>query len=108
MLRDRIIPAIYISLGVIILLLLALYAFLIFRLPSYNGTVNTSRVNARVQIHRDSAGMPHIIAESERDAYIGLGYAMAQDRLFQMDLMFLLLVFVQSSSILPFSSQEEE
>ncbi|HBS05449.1 MAG TPA: hypothetical protein DEA96_10815, partial [Leptospiraceae bacterium] len=87
MLRDRIIPAIYISLGVIILLLLALYAFLIFRLPSYNGTVNTSRVNARVQIHRDSAGMPHIIAESERDAYIGLGYAMAQDRLFQMDLL---------------------
>ncbi|MEQ8350588.1 MAG: penicillin acylase family protein [Leptospiraceae bacterium] len=87
MFRERVIPAIYVSLGVIILLLLALYAILIFRLPSYNGTVRTNRINASVEIYRDSAGMPHIIADNERDAYVGLGYAMAQDRLLQMDLL---------------------
>ena len=87
MFREKIIPAIYISLGVIILFLLSLYAVLVFRLPSYNGTVRTTQVKASVQIYRDSAGMPHIIADSEEDAYVGLGYAMTQDRLFQMDLL---------------------
>ena len=65
MFREKIIPAIYISLGVIILFLLSLYAVLVFRLPSYNGTVRTTQVKASVQIYRDSAGMPHIIADSE-------------------------------------------
>jgi penicillin G amidase len=38
-----------------------------------------------VEIIRDRAGVPHIYARSTGDVYFGLGYAMAQDRLWQMD-----------------------
>src|SRR5438874_11348326 len=38
-----------------------------------------------VEIIRDRAGVPHIYAQSTGDVYFGLGYAMAQDRLWQMD-----------------------
>ncbi len=42
-------------------------------------------VGAAVEIQRDASGMPHIFAETEPDLFVGYGYAMAQDRLFQMD-----------------------
>ena len=42
-------------------------------------------VGAAVEIQRDASGLPHIFAESESDLFVGYGYAMAQDRLFQMD-----------------------
>ncbi len=42
-------------------------------------------VGAAVEIQRDAGGMPHIFAETEPDLFVGYGYAMAQDRLFQMD-----------------------
>src|SRR5437763_17160789 len=38
-----------------------------------------------VEIIRDRAGVPHIYAQSTADLYYGLGFAMAQDRLWQMD-----------------------
>jgi penicillin amidase len=42
-------------------------------------------VGAAVEIIRDGAGVPHIYAQSTPDVYFGLGFAMAQDRLWQMD-----------------------
>ena len=42
-------------------------------------------VQGRVQILRDGAGVPHIFADHTSDVYFGLGLAMAQDRLWQMD-----------------------
>src|SRR5882757_2432700 len=42
-------------------------------------------VGGPVEIKRDRAGVPHIYADSTRDLYFGLGFAMAQDRLWQMD-----------------------
>src|SRR5262245_36687043 len=38
-----------------------------------------------ITIARDTAGVPSIRAVSERDAQLGLGYAHAQDRLWQME-----------------------
>ena len=38
-----------------------------------------------VYVYRDDWGVPHIYASSIGDAYFALGYVMAQDRLFQMD-----------------------
>jgi penicillin amidase len=38
-----------------------------------------------VEILRDRAGVPHIYATSTTDLYFGLGFAMARDRLWQMD-----------------------
>ena len=42
-------------------------------------------VGARVEILRDRTGVPHVYASSTPDLYFGLGVAMAQDRLWQMD-----------------------
>lgn len=39
----------------------------------------------KVEIVRDRAGVPHIFAQHTLDVYFGLGFAMAQDRLWQMD-----------------------
>ncbi len=39
-----------------------------------------------VQVVFDDRGVPHIFASSEEDAYRALGYVMARDRLFQMEL----------------------
>ena len=36
---------------------------------------------------RDANAVPHIFAQTEKDAYFALGYAHAQDRLFQMEMM---------------------
>jgi len=37
-------------------------------------------------VYRDNFGVPHICAKNTSDAYYALGYAMAQDRMFEMDL----------------------
>src|SRR6476659_7536523 len=42
-------------------------------------------VDGPVEILRDRAGVPHVYAQSTPDVYFGLGLAMAQDRLWQMD-----------------------
>ena len=40
-----------------------------------------------VEVIRDRWGIPHIYAEREADAFFGAGYAAAEDRLLQMDLL---------------------
>jgi penicillin amidase len=45
----------------------------------------TGAVDGRIEILRDRSGIPHIYAASTSDLYFGLGVAMAQDRLWQMD-----------------------
>ena len=42
-------------------------------------------VSGAVEIERDSWGIPHISAGNDQDLFFGYGYAMAQDRLFQLD-----------------------
>jgi penicillin G amidase len=54
------------------------------RLSLLEGTVPAD-VRASVRIERDARGVPRILAESDEDLYYGFGYAMAQDRLFQLD-----------------------
>ena len=47
--------------------------------------VRISSLDAPVTVERDERGVPHIFAESDRDAVMALGYVVAQDRLFQLD-----------------------
>jgi penicillin amidase len=42
-------------------------------------------LRAPVEILRDRGGVPHIYGTTTEDVYFGLGFAMAQDRLWQMD-----------------------
>ncbi len=54
------------------------------RVPNFAGGVKAP-VSRPVEIERDKFGIPHIYATSDADLFIALGYAMAQDRLFQLD-----------------------
>jgi penicillin G amidase len=42
-------------------------------------------VASAVQVERDEWGIPHIYADNDMDLFVAFGYAMAEDRLFQMD-----------------------
>ena len=53
---------------------------------SYSGTRTGLALEAPVTIARDARGVAHIRAGSVHDAMVAEGYAMASDRLFQMDL----------------------
>ena len=53
-------------------------------LPDYNDTVQVSNLAGEVEIVRDNANVPHIFAADDLDVFYGLGFAHAQDRLWQM------------------------
>jgi penicillin amidase len=40
-----------------------------------------------VTVYRDTYGTPHVVAESNRGVFFGYGYAVATDRLFQMEML---------------------
>ena len=52
--------------------------------PLADGRVEVSGIAAVVWIDRDAQGVPHIAAQNEHDAFFGLGFVHAQDRLAQM------------------------
>ncbi|MDA1314462.1 MAG: penicillin acylase family protein [Acidobacteria bacterium] len=54
------------------------------RVPRHSGTLSAA-VSAGVSIERDPWSIPHIFAANDEDLFFGFGYAMAQDRLFQLD-----------------------
>ncbi len=54
--------------------------------PQVAGTVSLPGFERPVQIVRDREGVPHIFAASEADAVAALGFAHAQDRLWQMEM----------------------
>ena len=56
-------------------------------LPDYDAVVRVPAVTAPVEIVRDNANVPHIFGETNRDVFQALGFAHAQDRLWQMMMM---------------------
>lgn len=55
--------------------------------PDYNEETTLDGLDQSVTILRDAYAIPHIYAETETDLYRAVGFAMAQDRLWQMDLL---------------------
>lgn len=53
-------------------------------LPDYDAVVRVPAISAPVEIVRDNANVPHIFGETDTDVFHGLGFAHAQDRLWQM------------------------
>jgi len=60
------------------------YYFAARSLPDYDVTKVVSGITAPVEIVRDHANVPHIFGETDEDVFFALGYAHAQDRLWQM------------------------
>ena len=55
-------------------------------LPQTEGSVAVKGASGPIEIVREANGIPHISAKTELDAYFGLGFAHAQDRLWQMEM----------------------
>ncbi|MFD0760636.1 penicillin acylase family protein [Lutibacter aestuarii] len=55
--------------------------------PTYSGNLSLSAIDKKAEVYFDDYGIPHIYAETEKDALTVLGYVHAQDRLWQMELM---------------------
>lgn len=56
-------------------------------LPDYTENLRFSQLKDTVTIYRDDMGIPHIYATNENDLYFTTGYIMAQERLWQMDML---------------------
>jgi len=52
--------------------------------PVAAGTLRVDGIRASVRIDRDAHGFPHVEGQNEADAFFGLGFVHAQDRLAQM------------------------
>jgi len=75
----------------LVVLLVGLYAARVgmaghFSVARVDGTVTQVPVDGPATIARDQRGVPHIRAGSIHDLFVAEGFAMASDRLFQMDL----------------------
>jgi penicillin amidase len=63
------------------------YYFAARSLPDYDMEAAALGLNAPVEIVRDNANVPHIFGENDADVYFALGFAHAQDRLWQMTML---------------------
>ncbi|MFQ6548362.1 penicillin acylase family protein [Aestuariibius sp. 2305UL40-4] len=63
------------------------YWFASRSLPDYEATLRAEGLAAPVEIVRDNANVPHIFGASDADVYFALGFAHAQDRLWQMTML---------------------
>jgi penicillin G amidase len=83
---SRWLRRIAIALAMGALLALAVLAAYLWRAtPSHDGTLRVGGIGAALSIERDEHGIPTIRAASVEDAAFGLGFAHAQDRLWQLE-----------------------
>jgi len=70
-----------------VLVVTAVYWLASRSLPDYNAEIEVPNLERTVEIVRDNANVPHIFAPQDEDVFFGLGFAHAQDRLWQMTTM---------------------
>ena len=83
--RRLIGKALVAALGLVAVAVMAAYLYARQSLPAIDGSVTVAGLSASVEIVRDADAIPHIFASTKLDALYGLGYAHAQDRLWQME-----------------------
>ncbi len=72
---------------VLIIVPIIIYYHLIYRVIPSNSPIikiKNSKINANIK--QDNWGIPHIYSQEENHAYFALGYKIASERLFQMDI----------------------
>jgi penicillin amidase len=68
-------------------IVIAFFGYLQYTKPKYEGEEKLNNISKETTVYFDEYGVPHIYAETQKDAMITLGYVHAQDRLWQMELM---------------------
>lgn len=71
----------------IVILGIGLCAYIFHLKPKYEGELQLKNLQAATTVYFDEYGVPHIYADSEKDAMTALGYVHAQERLWQMELL---------------------
>ena len=71
----------------IVVLGIGLCAYIFHLKPKYEGEVRLKNLQKETTVYFDDFGVPHIYADSEKDAMTALGYVHAQERLWQMELL---------------------
>lgn len=56
-------------------------------MPSYHEDISLKGLMQPVKVYRDAHAIPHIYAANEHDLYLATGFIMAQERMWQMDLL---------------------
>lgn len=69
------------------LILVFLWTVLTRSIPDYDTGWRVDGISAPMEIVRNNANVPHIFGQTDADVFFGLGFAHAQDRLWQMTLM---------------------
>lgn len=75
--------------GLLLLTLIAgtsVFIFVWSLSPSYQGYLDINAIIKPVEIWYDDFGVPHIEAANEKDAYFTLGFVVARDRMFQLEM----------------------
>ena len=66
-------------------IILAIILYIVLRsIPDYEKRAELPGIIAPIEIVRDTYNVPHIYGKNDTDLYFGLGYAHAQDRLWQL------------------------
>ena len=73
-------------LSIIVILVFTIVVYGFYLKPKYNGEIKLENIQKETTVYFDDYGVPHIYANSQKDAMIALGYVHAQDRLWQMEL----------------------
>ena len=82
----KVVKLVGILLVLVVLVAAAAFAYLRSSRPDYDAKLKTRGLGARVEVLRDSLGVPHIFAKTPEDMFYAQGYVHAQDRLWQMEL----------------------
>jgi len=71
----------------IVVIAIGLFAYIFHLKPKYEGELELKNLEKETTVYFDDFGVPHIYADSEKDAMTALGYVHAQERLWQMELL---------------------
>ncbi|KFF04973.1 penicillin acylase family protein [Flavobacterium reichenbachii] len=71
----------------IVVIGISLCAYIFHLKPKYEGELQLKNLEKQTTVYFDEFGVPHIYADSEKDAMTALGYVHAQERLWQMELL---------------------
>ncbi len=73
--------------ALVVICVMLVYYLAARSLPDYDAVLEVPYLNAPVEIVRDNADVPHIFGSTDEDVFYALGFAHAQDRLWQMTML---------------------
>jgi penicillin amidase len=85
--KKRIKKVVLVLLIVVVVLGVGIVFYVMSQKPIYEGELHLKNIQKETTVYFDDFGVPHIYANSQKDAMTTLGYVHAQDRLWQMELM---------------------